>query len=488
MSMPSERLSALAELVSARRIGDADPGITDVTHDSRLAGPGSLFVAVPGQLADGHDFVEQAVTRGASAVVSERDMKTTVPSLIVDDARSAMAVLAAAVHGYPSKDLLVVGLTGTNGKTSVSFILESILQLAEIRTGLIGTVATRIGDDQIPTLRTTPESTDFQRLLREMAKRGAQAVVTEVSSHALRLGRVDGTRFAVVGFTNLTQDHLDFHVDMEDYFAAKRLLFAPRFADVGVICIDDEWGRRLANDTTISVRTVSMERDADFTAEVTGRSLTGTHTTLTFPDAATRTLVMPLIGDFNVQNALVAAGCAWELGLTSDQIARGLANAAAAPGRFELLSGDDPIRLIVDYAHTPDGISSAIRTIRELSDGRVLAVMGAGGDRDRSKRPLMGKAASGADVVIVTSDNPRTEDPEAIIDEVRAGVTALDVASVVDRRSAIELAVNRAKDGDAVLVLGKGHERTQEIGTRVLPFDDRLVSRAALASRRGQNR
>ena len=313
MSMHSERLSALAELVSGRLIGDVDPNITDVTHDSRLAGPGSLFVAVPGMVVDGHDFIDQAITRGASAVVCERDVETAVPRLIVRDARATMASLAAAVHGRPSSDLSVVGLTGTNGKTSVSFILESMLRSVGTRTGLIGTVATRIGDDQIPTLRTTPESTDFQRLLREMANRGAEVVVTEVSSHAMRLGRVDETRFAVVGFTNLTQDHLDFHADMEDYFAAKQLLFHPRFTDVGVICVDDEWGRRLANDTAIRVRTVSMGRDADFTAEVTGRSLSGTHMTLTLPDAKTKNLVMPLLGDFNVENALVAAGCAWEL-------------------------------------------------------------------------------------------------------------------------------------------------------------------------------
>lgn len=486
MSMHSERLSNLATMVSGRVEGDTDPNITDVTHDSRLVGAGSLFVAVPGMVVDGHDFIDQAVDRGASAVACERDVETPVPRLIVADTRASMAVLSAAVHGHPSDEISVVGLTGTNGKTSVSFILESMLRSVGRSTGLIGTVATRIGDDLIPTLRTTPEATDFQRLLREMANRGAEIVVTEISSHALRLGRVDETRFAVVGFTNLSQDHLDFHADMEDYFSAKRLLFDPRFTTAGVVCIDDEWGRRLANDTTIAIRTVSMERDADFTADVTGRSLTGTSMTLTFPDDSLVAVNVPLLGDFNVQNVLVATGCAWELGLGIDQIVTGLEGAATAPGRFELLSGDDPIRVIVDYAHTPDGIRSAVQTIGQLSEGRVIVVVGAGGDRDRAKRPLMGAATAGADVVIVTSDNPRTEDPDAIIAEVRAGVVASDVTSITDRRTAIETAMERANDGDAVLVLGKGHERTQEIGSRVLPFDDRVVSRAALARRRGE--
>jgi UDP-N-acetylmuramoyl-L-alanyl-D-glutamate--2,6-diaminopimelate ligase len=353
-------------------------------------------------------------------------------------------------------------------------------------TGLIGTIVTRIGDDQIPTLRTTPESTDFQRLLREMANRGAEIVVCEVSSHALRLGRVDETWFEVVGFTNLSQDHLDFHTDMEDYYQAKRLLFEPRFSSSAVICVDDEWGRRLANDTTIEVRTVSMGGDADLTARILSRSLAGTELMITFPDAQTRTVVVPLLGDFNAENALVAAGCALELGVTIDQIVDSLAQASAAPGRFELVSGDDPITVIVDYAHTPDGIEAAIESIRNLSTGRVIAVIGAGGNRDRAKRPLMGAAGSAADVLFVTSDNPRTEDPQAIIDDILGGVSMPGVASIPDRLSAIHAAVDAASDGDVVLILGKGHERSQEIGDRVLPFDDRLIGRTALADRRSR--
>ncbi len=484
MSTRGERLSTLAEIVGGRRVGDGDPLILDVTHDSRQVGVGSLFVAVKGMVSDGHDFIGQAMTMGASAIVCERPIEPAVPHVLVEDARGSLAKLAAAVHHHPSRELDVVGVTGTNGKTSVSFILESMLRSAGKVTGLIGTITTRIGDEQIPTLRTTPESTDFQRLLREMVNRGAEVVVTEVSSHALRLGRVDETEFAVVGFTNLSQDHLDFHADMEDYFAAKRMLFERRFSSVGVICIDDEWGRRLANDTAIEVRTVSMGSDADLRAEITGRSFAGTELMLTFPDAERRKVEVPLLGDFNAENALVAAGCALELGLTRDQVVTGMSQASPAPGRFELVSGGDPIRIIVDYAHTPDGIASVIESVRMLSPGRVIALIGAGGDRDRAKRPLMGAAGSSADLLIVTSDNPRTEDPEAIIAELMSGVSGVEAIAIVDRREAIVAAVDAAHDGDVVLVLGKGHERSQEIGDRVLPFDDRLVARSALAERR----
>ena len=487
MSARGERLSRLARVIGGERVGAADPLILDVTHDSRQVGAGSLFVAVRGMTVDGHRFIGQAVSQGAAAVVCEEPIDPAIPHVVVGDARSSMARLAAEVHGHPSRELAVVGLTGTNGKTSVSFMLESMLRFVGRRTGLIGTVMTRIGDEQIPTLRTTPESTDFQRLLREMATRGAEVVVTEVSSHALRLGRVDETWFQVVAFTNLSQDHLDFHRDMEDYYQAKASLFEPRFSNRAVICIDDAWGVRLANDTTIGVRTVSMGGDADLTARITSRSLAGTELMITFPDAQKRTVLVPLLGDFNAENAIVAAGCALDLGFTVDQISESLAQATAAPGRFELVSGDDAITVIVDYAHTPDGIEAAIESVRHLSSGRVIAVIGAGGDRDRAKRPLMGRAGSAADVLIVTSDNPRTEDPAVIIDEILAGVTATEVMTLVDRRDAIHAAVDAASEGDVVLVLGKGHERSQEIGDRVLPFDDRLVSRTALAERRGRN-
>ncbi len=488
MSSRGERLSVIARRVGGRIIGTGDPIVVDATHDSRQVGAGTVFIAVRGMTSDGHAFIDRAVELGASAIVSEEERDIDVPVLLVDDSRAVMADVAAAVHQDPSHDLSVVGITGTNGKTSVAFILESILRSAGVPTGLIGTIVTRVGDDQIPTLRTTPEATDFQRLLRVMADRGANTVVTEVSSHALDLGRVRHTRFSVVAFTNLSQDHLDFHGDMDAYFEAKASLFDGSFSERAVICIDDEYGRRLANDTSIGVVTVSMGSDADITATIRHRSLAGTDISLDLPGGEVRDLSVPLIGDFNIENALVAAGCAWELGLRPDQIVSGLESAIAAPGRFEIVSGDDPLRVIVDYAHTPDGISTVIETVRTVAPGRVVAIFGAGGDRDRSKRPLMGRAASAADIVVVTSDNPRSEDPDAIIADIVAGMDDVEVRRIPDRREAIQAAILEADDGDVVLVLGKGHERSQEIGDRVLPFDDRVVARAAIDTRRGINR
>ena len=488
MSSRGERLSVIAERVGGRLVGEGDPVVLDATHDSRQVGAGSAFIAIRGMTSDGHDFIDRAIELGASAVVSEEPREARVPFLVVPDTRAVMAQVAAAVHGDPSHELSVVGITGTNGKTSVAFILESILQSAGVPTGMIGTILTRVGDDQIPTLRTTPEATDFQRLLRVMADRGAKAVVAEVSSHALRLGRVRETRFSAVAFTNLSQDHLDFHADMEDYFSAKAELFGGDYSSRGVICIDDAYGRRLTNDTEIGVLTVSMGADADITATIEDRSLAGTRIELHLPDGVGRPLELPLIGDFNIRNALVAAGCAWELGLSSEEIVVGLGRAQAAPGRFEVVSGDAPLRVIVDYAHTPGGISTVIETVRSVTPGRVVVVFGAGGDRDRSKRPLMGLAASAADVVFVTSDNPRSENPDAIIADVVSGIDGVEVHRIADRRQAIESAILGAADDDVVLVLGKGHERSQEIGDRVMPFDDRVVARAAIERRRGRSR
>lgn len=488
MSSRGERLSVIAERVGGRLVGNGDPIVLDATHDSRQVGAGSAFVAIRGMTSDGHEFIDRAIEQGASAVVCEEPRDAHVPFLVVADSRAVMAQVAAAVHGDPSHELSVVGITGTNGKTSVAFILEAILRSAGVATGMIGTIVTRVGDDQIPTLRTTPEATDFQRLLRAMADRGASTVVAEVSSHALRLGRVRETRFAVVAFTNLSQDHLDFHADMEDYFSAKAELFDGEYSSRGVICIDDDYGRRLVNDTGIGILTVSMGTDADITATIEDRSLAGTRIELRLPDGTRRSLDLPLIGDFNIRNGLVAAGCAWELGLSTDEIVTGLGHAQAAPGRFEVVSGDDPLRVVVDYAHTPDGIATVIETVRVVTPGRVVVVFGAGGDRDRSKRPLMGEAASAADVVFVTSDNPRSENPDSIITDVAAGMEGVEIRRIPDRRLAIETAILEAADDDVVLVLGKGHERSQEIADRVLPFDDRVVSRAAIERRRGRSR
>ena len=319
-----------------------------------------------------------------------------------------------------------------------------------------------------------------------MVNRGADTVVAEISSHALRLGRVDGTDFTLAAFTNLSQDHLDFHDDMEDYYQAKRSLFDPSFTDTGVICVDDEWGSRLANDVGIEVRTVSMGGHAEYTSSITEATLEGMQVAMRFPNGEVLDVALPLIGEFNARNALIAAACADVLGAPIQDIVKGLESTVAAPGRFELVSGDDPIRLVVDYAHTPEGIGTVIDAVRAMTRGRIIAVVGAGGDRDQAKRPLMGAAGSRSDVLIVTSDNPRSEDPDQIIADVLSGVSVPDVHAVTDRRSAIQTAVESARDGDVVLVLGKGHERSQEIRGRMMPFDDRVVARAALATHRGR--
>lgn len=483
--MPStgERLHRLAELIGAEVEGDGDPIIRDATHDSRQVTPGTLFIAVKGFSADGHRFIDQAVANGAAAAVVTEDVETSVPRLRVADARTVMGPLAAAIHGDPSRDVQVLGVTGTNGKTTVTHIVESVLSSLGRVIGLVGTIHTRIGSEEIPAVHTTPEATDFQRLLRHMADRGADTVAVEVSSHALTLRRADATWFEVVAFTNLSQDHLDFHHDMESYFQAKASLFDPSRAGRGVVWVDDPWGRRLADMTMLDVVTVG--RDADVSVRSIEGDLSGTTIELDL-GGGFRRLRIPMAGTFNVENAAVAAAVCLVAGEDEARICDGLQAVPGIAGRFERVSGDDPIAVFVDFAHTPDGITEVIATLRPLVEGRIVAVVGAGGDRDREKRPLMGEAAAAADLVVVTSDNPRSEDPAAIIQAVMQGIPSeANAIEIVDRREAIGTALAHAVDGDAVVILGKGHERGQEIGGFKHPFDDRIEARAALAARRG---
>lgn len=485
--MPStgERLRTLADLIGAEVHGTGDPLIRDATHDSRQVGPGTLFVAVKGFSTDGHRFLEQAVANGAVAAVVTDDVETTIPVLVVRDARTVMGPLAAAIHGHPSRQVPVIGVTGTNGKTTVTHVIEHILSTAGKAVGLVGTIHTRIGDDVIPALHTTPEATDFQRMLRDMVDRGADVVAVEVSSHALSLHRVDATWFGVVAFTNLSQDHLDFHHDMESYFEAKASLFEPERAARGVIWVDDPWGSRLAAGTAIDVVTVG--READVSVSIIEADLSGSTVDLDL-GAGTHRVRLPMAGTFNVENAAVAAAVCSAIGTADSTIVGALESLPGVPGRFERVSGDDPISVFVDFAHTPDGIAEVISAVRGLVKGRIIAVVGAGGDRDREKRPHMGAAASAADVVVITSDNPRSEDPAAIIDAVMEGMHR-DVRAVnlIDRREAISTAIAEAADGDAVVILGKGHERGQEIAGFKYPFDDRIEARSALAARRGRS-
>jgi UDP-N-acetylmuramoyl-L-alanyl-D-glutamate--2,6-diaminopimelate ligase len=387
-----------------------------------------------------------------------------------------MAQLAASIHDHPSRKTAVVGVTGTNGKTTVTFLLESIVRQSGRSCGLLGTVVTRLGDVYLENPHTTPEATDLQRLFRRMVEGGAEIVACEVSSHALALGRANETHFAVGAFTNLSQDHLDFHGGMDDYFRAKALLL--QMSEQKVIWVEDPYGLRLAEEHPDALL-VGWQQEIS-AREVTA-DLSGTSFQLVVPNG-TAPARLRLPGRFNLANALIAAGCAHLLGFDATEIAIGLGALEAVPGRFEVIAGE-PVMVVVDYAHTPEGIETMIETARTLAGGRVIVVFGAGGDRDRSKRPHMGRAASAADLVIVTTDNPRSEDPSAITGEVMGGVDHPAAMSILDRREAMATALDSARPGDIVLILGKGHETTQEVNGVFHPFSDQKVIRSLLAGR-----
>jgi len=472
-------LHELAGLVGGEVTGEAT--ITDVSHDSRTVTPGCLFAAVPGFVSDGHDFLEAAVEAGAVAVCVSDSTRCPdgIPAVVVDDVRAVLGPLAAAVHGDPSRRIRLVGITGTNGKTTVSHLVESIASAAGLQQAIIGTVGARINGTPFPVVRTTPEATDFQRLLATMVELGVDVAAVEVSSHALALGRVDATRFRIGAFTNLSQDHLDFHDDMDEYFAAKRTLFDR--CETAVVWIDDPAGRIIAGEATVPVLGVGFDQDADIRGDVVTMGLDGSTFEASGPGGGAR-IHVPLPGRFNMANSLIAAGIANALGVPWDTIADGIGRAAPIPGRFEIVETSQPATVVVDYAHTPEGITAVVDAARELvGSGRVIAVAGAAGDRDRAKRPLMGAAAATADVAVITSDNPRSEDPHSIVQEVVAGAGP-DAVVEVDRRQAIATAVDMANPGDVVLILGKGHEQTQEIGGEFIPFDDRVVAREVSVS------
>ena len=454
-----------------------DVEIASVACDDRQAGPGCLFCCVPGFARDGHDYAGAAVERGAAALLVERPLGLGVPEVLVENVRSAMAPAAARVYGRPTEGLEMVGITGTNGKTTTAYLTRSLLEAAGRRAGLMGTVETIVGGRREPAVRTTPESPDLQRSFREMVEAGDTACVMEVSSHALSLHRADAIDWDVVVFTNLSREHLDFHGDMESYFAAKRLLFE-RGAPNAVINVDDDWGRRLAADLPGAV-TVGIESD-DARLRAT-RLVPGPGSTRF--QAGGMALEVPLPGEFNVLNALCAVAGAQALGVDDATIARALPVADRAPGRFEPVEAGQPFTVIIDYAHSPDSLRGALEAARAVCEGRVVVVFGAGGDRDAGKRPEMGaEAAAGADHVVLTSDNPRSEDPAAIIAEIASGIPeGTSVEVVEDRREAIVRAIGAAQPGDLVLIAGKGHEQGQE-GARgqKQPFDDRCVARDAL--------
>jgi UDP-N-acetylmuramoyl-L-alanyl-D-glutamate--2,6-diaminopimelate ligase len=496
--MRFDELTTAARIPGLRSVSPT-PDSVEITHlayDSRRVVAGALFFCIDGHESDGHDFAPAAVAAGATALVVERPLSLGVPELLVDSSRAAMGPLAARFYGDPTSELRVVGVTGTNGKTTTAHLVRALLEASDERCGLLGTVKSVVAGVERPATRTTPEAIDLQADFRAMLDGGEGCCAMEVSSHALALARTDAVRFAAAIFTNLTQDHLDFHDTMDEYFQAKRRLFVPQVDDmkpgVAVVNLDDPYGRRLAEELEGAV-TFAIDSDADYRAHDVRVDLNGSRFRLSTP-AGERLLSLPLPGRFNVANALAALAATHSLGADLDTLVQAIEQGVRVPGRVEPVEEGQGFAVLVDYAHTPDSLENVLSAAHEVSDGRVICVFGAGGDRDRGKRPLMGEiGARLADVLVVTSDNPRSEDPEAIIAEIMDGAIrasrpagASPLAAEVDRRAAIDRAVQIAQDGDVLIIAGKGHEQGQEFAGGVkIPFDDVTVAREALGARVG---
>jgi UDP-N-acetylmuramoyl-L-alanyl-D-glutamate--2,6-diaminopimelate ligase len=480
---PTLRLSAVAAAVDGATIhGAGDAPVADASFDTREVAPGSLFFCVRGSALDGHDLAGEALAAGAVALVVERVLDVAAPQVLVPSVRAAMGPMSAVLFGRPADALTTIGITGTNGKTTVTYLVESILRSAGRVPGAIGTTGARIDRVPEPLARTTPEAPDLHRLLAVMRRRGVDAVAIEVSSHALAQDRVAGLRFDVAAFTNLSQDHLDFHDDMEAYFRAKASLFVPERAASAAIGIDDDHGRRLAAQASVGGVTYGLSADADVRATDVDADASGI--SFVVGGAPFRS---SLRGRFNVHNCLCALSIARLAGVDDSAAAAGIGALAGVPGRFEAVDVGQEFLVVVDYAHTPDSIQTVLAAARDVASGRVIAVFGCGGDRDRAKRPLMGAAAtSEADLTIITTDNPRSEDPLAIVAEVERGARSTGGAYVVepDRRAAISEAVRAAAPGDAVVIAGRGHEPMQTFADRTVPFDDRVVAAEELRSAR----
>jgi UDP-N-acetylmuramoyl-L-alanyl-D-glutamate--2,6-diaminopimelate ligase len=473
-----------------RSQGDLSGEATGVSLSSQRIRPGDVYAALPGSRAHGVDYCAAALDSGAVAVLTDADgaaRAPRVPLLVVDNPRAILGRFAARVYGDPATSLRMIGVTGTQGKTTTTRLAESGLQQTGVSSAAIGTVGTRVAGTDVKTALTTPEAPDLHALFAMMRERGVEACAMEVSSHALVMGRVDGVAFDVAVFTNLGRDHLDFHTDVEDYFAAKATLFTPARARLGLVNVDDPYGRRLLEEATVPVRTFSASGgEADWRAVDVESTATGSRFVVVGPDEEPVPAGVPLPGDFNVANTLAAVAACAEVGYEPTKVAVGIATGGGVPGRFERIDEGQDFVVMVDYAHKPDAVEAALATLRPLTDGRVIVVLGAGGDRDPGKRQIMGEiAARLADLLVVTDDNPRTEDPAAIRRALLSGAEAgaADVVEIGDRRLAIREAVGRAGPGDIVLVAGKGHETGQEVGGVVHPFDDRDVVREELRSR-----
>lgn len=491
-------LKELAQtLVVSRIIGDESTNITGIQTDSRLINPGDLFVCVTGFVDDGHEFAAKAVQSGAVALVVERILDLEVPQIIVQNARDAMAAFACHYYAYPSTEMKVIGVTGTNGKTTTTNIIEHILRDQKLQTGLMGTIQMKIGNEYTPMERTTQESLQLQKSLSRMREVKTDYCVMEVSSHALDMGRVKGIRFRTGVFTNLTQDHLDYHVTMDNYHRAKSLMFSRMdntfYADTNehqfaVLNSDDPAHELFKQVTAAEVITYGIDNACDVRASNISITAKGTEFLVT-TFAGEATIRMKLVGKFNVYNALGAIASTLVEGVTIDQIKNSLDKIEVVDGRMEVVDGQQDFLVLVDYAHTPDGLRNALSTISEFAEGKIITVFGCGGDRDRTKRPLMGKvAAEFSDYIYVTSDNPRTENPDLILEDIVPGIVEAGYESdkyelIVDRQAAINKAIAEAGPKDVVLIAGKGHETYQTIGKVNHPFDDRLVAKAALKSR-----
>ena len=477
---PTVTLSDAAAATRAEIRDDDGRPLADASYDARSVPPGSLFFCIPGARDDGHRHAAEAVDAGAGALVVERWLPLDVPQARVDSVRTAIGPMCSVVFGRPAEDLVTIGVTGTNGKTTCTYLLEAILRRSGRTPGVIGTTGARIDGTPVAIERTTPEAPDLHRLLARMRDSGVAAVAMEVSSHALAQRRVDGITFDVAVFTNLSQDHLDFHGTMDAYFDAKARLFTREHAAAGVVDVDDASGARLLDLATIPITTYGVRTPADLFAVNVVVGPEGSSF-----EVAGLTIRTALRGGFNVENCLAALGAARAIGIDLEVAAAALETIEGVPGRMEPIDAGQGFAVVVDYAHTPDSIRFVLRGARSLAAGRVIVVFGCGGERDRAKRPFMGSAAtSSADLSVITSDNPRSEDPSAIIAEILPGAVEGGGAYVVepDRRAAIRLALHEARPGDVVVVAGKGHETTQEIGGRTIPFDDRVVVREELAA------
>ena len=494
----SEYSLALSEVINLIGISDADLernnlSITGITLDSNDVIQGDLFVALPGANSHGSKFIDSAVANGAIAVLTDMSaiVDADIPVLRVNDPRLWVGVIADKFYRNPSSAINVFGITGTNGKTTTSYLLQQIWDFNNRNSGLIGTIETRIGDEIFPNKRTTPEAPELQSIFAIMRERHNLNVVMEVSSHALALNRVEGTKFSVVAFTNLSHDHLDFHKTMENYYQAKSRLFKYGFSEKAIINIDDSWGKRLFEETEIEKISISThDQKANWRiidsslADPSSSSKSVVELTIAGPGGILLSIATPLMGDYNSANVLMALALAVESGIDPLSAANALSNAKGAPGRMESIELGQRFTAVIDYAHTPDAVSAALKAVRSSTKGRIIAVLGCGGDRDAAKRPLMGQALiSGADLAIFTSDNPRSEDPLSILNQMHEGIKLTENHFViVDRSEAIKFAIENAKESDCVLVLGKGHETGQEIMGKISPFDDKVELKNAIKS------